>query len=97
MLSGGRGEDGDRSELVESVSKHQRKLSSLENASKGATLENSAEARNTTKIGSLKFFWEKMSNKSDVTRPNFCAANERGKIRKNFGLSNHKISPKLED
>ena len=76
MLSGGKGVDGERSELAESGSKNQRNPSSLENAHN---------------------FWEKLSDQSDVTRPNFCAANERGKIRQNFGLSNHKISPKLED
>ena len=58
MLSGGKGVDGERSEHVKSESKNQRNLSSLENASKGVTIENSAEARNTTKIGYLKNFWK---------------------------------------
>ena len=56
MLSGEKGVDGERSELAESGSKNQRNPSSLENAWKGGTIENSAEARNTTKIGSLKIF-----------------------------------------
>ena len=97
MLSGGRGEDGDRSELAKSLSTHQGALYPLEKASKGATVENSAEVLNTTKIGSLKNFWEKKCDQNDVTRPNFCAANGRGKFRQNFGLSNQKILPKLED